>query len=113
MSLSGFHKQNVISELSEKLNLFACLSKYDVIKTYGEVEIQLHSFPTSTMDALFYSHVPNETCCIISQLLPFTESLDPFHISSHGLAHKIMSTNIPHTHTHTHKSRSCPPHEDE
>jgi hypothetical protein len=73
MSLSGFHKQNGISELSENQILFPCLSKYHAIKTYRGVVIHLHTLPTSTMDALFHSHIPNETFGIISQLLPFIE----------------------------------------
>jgi hypothetical protein len=52
------------------------------------VEIQFHALATSTLDALFHSHFPNETA---SQLLPFTESWDPFHISSYGLADAIWA----------------------
>jgi len=61
----------------------------------GEWRYRLHALATSTSDALFYSHFPNETCGIISQLLPFTESWDPLHITSYGPANKIMGTIIP------------------
>ena len=55
-TLSGFHKQNIISQLFEKLHVFPCLSKYHAIKTYGGLGIQLHTLPTSILDALFHSH---------------------------------------------------------
>jgi hypothetical protein len=51
-TLSGFHKQKVISELSENLNLFPYLSM--PLRHMGEWRYMLHALATSTLDALIH-----------------------------------------------------------
>jgi len=107
-TLSGFHKQNVISELSENLNVCPCLGKYHAIKTYrGSGDTAPYITNLNITCSLSFAF-PNETCGITSQLLPFTESWDPSNISSYGPANEIMGTII----QKRTQSLSFPPHEE-